>query len=257
VKDSIGFIGGGRVVSILLGGWTRAGAMPGRVTVFDCSEDALARLEAAHPRTQTTGVIAEATSQDVVFLAVHPSVVKEVVSLIRPELSSRAVLVSFAPKFTVARLSEMLDGFRRIARTIPNAPSLVGEGLNPVTFGPGVEAGDRETVRQLLQPLGECLEVPEEHLEAYAIVTAMGPTYFWPLLYELKSLGKSFGLSEGAAMQAVEKMLCGTTATMRDAGLSAEQVQDLIPVKPLADETAAVAVAYREKLTGLMAKIRP
>jgi len=86
VKDSIGFIGGGRIVSILLGGWARAGAMPGRVTVFDCSEDALARLKAAHPRTQTTGVVAEAASRDVVFLAVHPPVIKEVLSLIKPEL---------------------------------------------------------------------------------------------------------------------------------------------------------------------------
>jgi len=58
-------------------------------------------------------------------------------------------------------------------------------------------------------------------------------------------------------MQAIDKMVWGTVATMRDSGLSAEQVQDLIPVEPMAEEAAALVVAYSQKLTGLMEKIRP
>jgi pyrroline-5-carboxylate reductase len=254
---SIGFVGGGRVTSILLSGWRRAEAMPGKATVFDCSDQALASLKVKAPEIATTGDMAEAASQDVVFLAVHPPVIKDVLPQLKPHLQTGAVLVSLAPKFTIAKLSEMLGSFGRIVRMIPNAPSVVGKGLNPVAFAPVIEAGDRSAIFQMLQPLGDCPEVPEEQLEAYAIIAAMGPTYFWPQLYELKSLAKSFGLSEEAAMEAMDKMLWGTVATMKDSGLSGEQVQDLIPVKPMAEETAALVVAYRQKLTGLMEKIRP
>ena len=254
---SIGFIGGGRVTSILLSGWRRAEAMPDKVTVFDCNQEALAALQGKTPGVTTTSEIAAVASQDVVFLAVHPPVIKDVLPQLKPHLQTGAVLVSLAPKFTVAKLSEMLGGFGRIVRMIPNAPSVVGKGLNPVAFALAIEAGDRESILEMLRPLGDCPEVPEEQLEAYAIIAAMGPTYFWPQLYELKSLAESFGLSEAAAVEAIDKMLWGTVATMKDSGLSAKQVQDLIPVKPMADETAALAAAYRQKLTGLMEKIRP
>ncbi len=253
---SIGFIGGGRVTSILLSGWRRAEAMPGKVTVFDCNQEALVKLKAKTPGIETTSDMATAASQDVVFLAVHPPVIKDVLPQLKPHLQTGAVLVSLAPKFTIAKLSEMLGGNGRIVRMIPNAPSVVGKGLNPVTFASAIDAGDREAILQMLQPLGDCPEVPEEQLEAYAIIAAMGPTYFWPQLYELKSLAESFGLSEESAMEAVDKMLWGTVATMKESDLLAEQVQDLIPVKPMANETAALVGAYRQKLTGLMEKIR-
>ena len=254
---SIGFIGGGRVASILLGGWRRTEAMPGKVSVFDCNQEALADLQAKTPGIETTSDMATAASQDVVFLAVHPPVIKDVLPQLKQHLQTGAVLVSLAPKFTIAKLSEMLGGFGRIVRMIPNAPSVVGKGLNPLAFAPTIEADDREAIIEMLQPLGDCPEVPEEQLEAYAIIAAMGPTYFWPQLYELKSLAESFGLSEESAMEAVDKMLWGTVATMKDSGLSREQVEDLIPVKPMADETATLVAAYEKKLTGLMEKIRP
>ncbi|MCC6152976.1 MAG: hypothetical protein IT367_04425, partial [Candidatus Hydrogenedentes bacterium] len=56
---------------------------------------------------------------------------------------------------------------------------------------------------------------------------------------------------------AVSKMLNGAIATVENAGLSAEQVQDLIPVKPVADDVAALVFSYRGKLSALMEKIRP
>jgi len=59
---SIGFIGGGRVVSILLGGWRRAEAMPRKVTVFVCSDEALAGLQAKAPEVQTTNDMTAAAS---------------------------------------------------------------------------------------------------------------------------------------------------------------------------------------------------
>ncbi len=51
-----------------------------------------------------------------------------------PRLASDAVVVSLAPVLTLARLSEMLGGFGRLVRVLPNAPSLVGAGFNPVAF---------------------------------------------------------------------------------------------------------------------------
>jgi len=253
---TVGFVGGGRVVSILLGGWTRAGALPEGIVVSDQNPDVLARLQRRYPEVQSADP-ATAAARGIVFLAVHPPAIKDVLAQVRVGFSGEAVLVSLAPKVTIAKLSEMLDGFGRLARVIPNAASIVGRGYNPVAFGPGLSPADREVLQGLLAPLGECPEVEERHLEAYAIVTAMGPTYFWPQLYELRALAESFGLPAQQAMLAIDRMLWGAVATMKDSGLSREEVQDLIPVKPLAEIEPTLIDAYRAKLTGLMEKLRP
>ena len=103
-----------------------------------------------------------AASQDVVFLAVHPPAMPDALSSIKDTLKPDALVVSLAPKFTIAKLSELLGGFARLARVIPNAPSVVNFGFNPVAFAPALTPADKQAIRDLLAPLGECPEVAEE-----------------------------------------------------------------------------------------------
>jgi pyrroline-5-carboxylate reductase len=256
-NPTIGFIGGGRIVSIILGGWQRAGVMPASVTVSDPNAAVLSGLKAAHPTVQAAGADnAKPAGQEIVFLAVHPPALKEVLPALRPALRSNALVVSLGPKITIGKIGEML-GIDQVARVIPNAPSLVGAGFNPVSFGAAVSAERRESLLRLLRSLGECPEVPECRLEAYAILTAMGPTYFWYQLYELIARAESFGLTSAEAHAALARMMSGALETMSKSVLSREQVLDLIPVKPLAELEPAVLEAYRNKLPALMEKIRP
>ena len=170
----IGFIGGGRITRIFLDGWKRANALPANIVVSDCNADTLARLKARFPAINTAPGSGAAASQDIVFLAVHPPVMAEVASGIKGSLKPGALVVSLAPKFTIAKLTELLGGFARLARVIPNAPSVVNFGFNPVAFGPALTAADKAELTGLLTPLGECPEVAEEKLEAYAVLTGDG-----------------------------------------------------------------------------------
>jgi pyrroline-5-carboxylate reductase len=257
-EKTIGFVGGGRITRIFLGGWANAGRMPQQVVISDVEEPILARLKQSYKNVRTAaGDNALAASQEIVFLALHPLAIPEALAKAKSALRKEAILVSLAPKLTIARLSRLLDGFDRIARMIPNAPSLVGAGFNPIAYSDALSAGDRNALDGLLSALGESPEVSEEKLEAYAVVTGMGPTYFWPILYELIALGESFGLARSEAESAVKHMLAGAAATMLESGLDASAVQDLIPLKPLAEVEQTILEAYRTKLTGIFEKIKP
>jgi pyrroline-5-carboxylate reductase len=104
--------------------------------------------------------------------------------------------------------------------------------------------------------VGDCPEVPEENLEAYAILTAMGPTYLWFQWYELQNIGQSFGLTAEATQEGIEKMVMGAVKTMTAPGLSPAEVMDLVPVKPLGDDEAAIKGLYQSKLTALFQKLK-
>ena len=71
------------------------------------------------------------------------------------------------------------------------------------------------------------------------------------------ALGESFGLEGKQALDALDKMLWGVVATMRESGLSAQEVQDLIPARPMQAEVDALVAAYRAKLAALREKLRP
>lgn len=254
---TVGFVGGGRVARIILEGWKRADAMPARIVVSDCSAEALARVTNKYPGVEPAPGNSAAASQDVVFLAVHPPVMTEVAAGVKGSLKPGALVVSLAPKFTLAKLTELLGGFPRLARVIPNASSVVNVGYNPVAFGPALAAVEKTEVIRLLTPLGEFPEVDESKLEAYALLTGMGPTYLWFQLQALREVAASFDLSDSEIVPALKRMVCGAARTLLESGLSPAEVMDLIPVKPLAEMEPQVSEMYRTRLPALYQRIKP
>lgn len=256
--ESVGLIGGGRVSRILLGGFRATGAIAPKFVVSDPDAEALARLRETYPEIIGAGPDNGMPAiQDLVLVALHPPVMATALEEIKDSLHAESVVVSLAPKITLARLSELLGGFTRVVRMIPNAPSIIGSGYNPVAFGEGLSTKDRATLKEFFQPLGECPEVEESKLEAYALLTGMGPTYFWFQLQVLRELGTEFGLDESDVGPALIHMVNGSARTLLGSELTLDETMDLIPVRPMADQEPGIRQAYRDRLTTLHAKIKP
>jgi pyrroline-5-carboxylate reductase len=255
--NSVGFIGGGRITRIILESFERKDKWPKKVVVSDASEEALQKIAAQFPQVKIihNGNI-QAAAQDMVFLALHPPAIGSVLGDIKAHLKTNTILISLAPKASIANLSKGLGGFNRIVRMIPNAPTVVNKGYNPVAFSPSLGKEDKKGLIDLFKIFGDCPEVEEGKLEAYAILTAMGPTYFWFQINELQKLGASFGLTSKETDKALSKMMKGTTKTLFGSGYSFEEVIDLIPVRPISDEEASIRTIYRNKLDALYKKLK-
>jgi len=255
MKQKIGFIGGGRITRIFLEGWKRDGLSLDNVTISDSNGDLLEKLKGRFPEVVTGTDNGGPAKADIVFVALHPPAVKETLEKIKSAFSGNTILVSLAPRLTIQALST-ITGVSKIIRMIPNAPSIVGEGYNPVAFSPGFPKAEAKEFLKLMKTLGDAPEVDEEKLEAYAIITAMGPTYLWFQLSEINELAKSFGLSEKEAAKAISKMTKGAIKTLFDSGLKPAEVVDLVPVKPIGEDEPGIRETYRSKLTALYGKLK-
>lgn len=254
IPGTVGFVGAGRVARIILGGWARAGVMPAEVVVTDPDAAALDRLVAAVP-TVRVGDLAAVAAADVVLVGVHPPAMAQTLAALGAVLAPSTVVISLAPVARLTTIAAGLDDGRQAARVIPNAPSIVGAGYNPVAFGAGATARTRELVLGLLAPLGQAPEVADEDLESYAVLTAMGPTYLWPQLYAMLELADRFGLAPDDAARGIGAMVQGALRTIAESGLAPDAVQDLVPAKPLAEPVAAMTAAYGDVLPGLQARL--
>jgi pyrroline-5-carboxylate reductase len=252
--SSIGFIGAGRISRIMIEGWARVGHLPENILLSDLDPSKVNEIRDAFPAVGAADLAAVA-AQDIVIVSLHPPAATEVLPRIAAHLRPQAMVLSLAPKLRFAKLTELLGGFGRLARQNPNAPSIVNKGYNPIAFADGLDRDSRRTIIDLVAPLGDCPEVAEATIEAYALISAMGPTYLWFQLALLRKLGAQFGLSNDAAREAVAHMVHGAAATLLESDLPDEQVLDLVPVKPLASDEAAIAAIYRSRLEPLYAKL--
>jgi len=254
-RQRVGFIGGGRVARVLVGGWRHAGVLPPEILVNEPDDAAFAQFVERCSEVRRAP-LEEVAAADVVFLALHPPVMGPMLPALKPCLGAQAIVVSLAPKIPISTLVAGL-GTARVVRMIPNAPSIIGRGYNPVAFGDGLDAAGRRDVSLLFGPWGAWPEVPERDLEAYAILTGMGPTYYWYQWQALREAAGQFGLCPGRADEALGHMLEGALATLLQSGLPPAAVMDLIPVRPLQAIEESVTAAYGTALPALFAKIRP
>jgi pyrroline-5-carboxylate reductase len=255
---SSGFIGGGRVTKILLNGLKKAGIELNNVLVYDTSSDALKELNKEFPeiKTVSNNVNMLAASQDMIYLAVHPPAVVSVLKEIKSDLNQDAIVISLAPKPKMEQISSLLGGFTRIVRMIPNAPSIINEGYNPISFAPEISDSEKKEILDLFNVLGVTPEVDEDKLEAYAVLTAMGPTYFWFQFNELSKLGSSFGLEDKEIQDSLPKMIMGAAQTFYQSKLSPEEVMDLIPVKPMGEEEEKIKKSYQARLEAIFQQLK-
>jgi pyrroline-5-carboxylate reductase len=254
---TVGFIGGGRVARIVLGGLNKAGQMPATIIASDTNPDVLTKLQSGFPEVQTVlNDNREAAAQDLVFLGLHPPAIAGCLADIKSCLKPDAILISLAPKLPIAKLAQALGGFDRIARLIPNAASIIGQGYNPIFFSQALNRQEKEELHLFLNALGKSPEVAEDKLEAYAIITAMGPTYLWFQWQELHNLAQAFGIGSADAKTGIAEMVVGAANTLFESGMTPQEVMDLVPVKPLGEEETIIKAMYESKLRPLYEKLK-
>ena len=254
-EKTIAFIGGGRIAWLMIRRLKEAGGFGGKIIVSDPNMSCLQKIETLnYPQLTTTSDNHIAAGADLVILAVHRPAIVEVISDIKKYLQKKCIIVSLLPTITTAFLYRE-TGVKRLIRMIPNAPSLIGKGFNPVYLTDVFSVREKEELMWLFSQWGESPEVREKDLEAYALLTGMGPTYFWFQWLELKKLANQFGLPADSARNAVYKMVDASNQLLFDSGLSEAEVLDLIPVYPMKDDEKAIRDHFDKKLTAMFAKL--
>ncbi|MDZ7742157.1 MAG: NAD(P)-binding domain-containing protein [Bacteroidota bacterium] len=257
---SVGFIGGGRITRIILQALKQKGIQCKEIKVYDPDGSQAEKLKSFNSEVSTVHSASDAAKSDMLFMAVHPPELKNVLKEINQEIETNTVLVSLAPKIKIQTITEMLGKDCPVIRMIPNAPSIINKGYNVIAYSNSIQFEENEVHQQvikLLEALGDLVHVDkEDKLEAYAVITGMGPTYLWFQLHELYEIAKEFGMSDGEARNAISKMVKGSVETLLESELDFDEVMDLIPFQPLSQHHGSIKELYRNILTNMHNKLK-
>lgn len=229
-------IGMGNIGRILVSRLKAAGVPAARLLICDADAERAKAAAAEFGVRPVTLDDESARRADVFLLAPAPKAVPPLLRQLAPHLTPEQVVVSFAAALPLDNLQTLIPGIP-LVRVMPNAPSLVGQGMNPVAWGPAVTPPARERVEFVLQALGQSLETPDERMNWCVGLTGAAMRSLLPALEGMTRAGVEAGFSEEEARRMAAQVMLGTAALALQTDLSFEALKSLTPMQTL-DEAA-------------------
>jgi pyrroline-5-carboxylate reductase len=224
---TIALLGAGRIGESLLAGLLSSGWRRADEIVATGRREERVRGVAERHGVQTTLSNADAVSgAGLVVIAVKPQdfdlLLDEIGSLLTPEQT----VLSVAAAIPTAQIEAQIAPGVPVVRAMPNAPSLVHEGMAGICAG--AHAGDEHLAlaEEVLSHLGSVVRVPESAMDAVTAVSGSGPAYFALLAEGMIEAGILLGLSREVSTQLVVQTMLGTARLLRDEGMHPVELRE-------------------------------
>jgi pyrroline-5-carboxylate reductase len=210
------FVGGGNMAAALIGGLIARGTPSTALSAIDPSEPQRAALGTRFGIAAHAAPDAAVLDVDVIVLAVKPQQMREAVRAIAPHVGTQ-MLLSVAAGVRAVDLSRWLGGYRRILRTMPNTPALVGLGAAGLAALPGCTEADRMLAETIMKSVGETVWVDDEaRLDAVTALSGSGPAYVFRFIESMIEGGVKLGLSaEQARLLTLQTFVGATQLALR------------------------------------------
>lgn len=233
LKQTIGFLGAGKMATALARGIVRAGLVkPRQIIASDivsAARRAFAKEVGARVTASNSEVFQKAT---VIIMAVKPHQVEEVFADVREEAARRHLVISIVAglKTTAAVFSEVFGPRTpfRFIRVMPNTPALVGEGAAGFCLGANARAADAKLAARILGGVGLAVEVPERLLDAVTGLSGSGPAYVFEMIEALSDGGVHAGLPRELAIRLAAQTVLGAAKLVLETGEHPGRLKDMV-----------------------------
>ena len=176
------------------------------------------------------------SAADLLLLATPPKATLEVLGRLADRLRSGQTVVSFAAALPLRSLEPLVPSGVGVVRVMPNAPSLVGEGMNLVVHGASVTPEALSLVEELLNALGEIVEVGDEQMNWGVGLSGASMRSLLPVLEGMTRAGIEAGLRPETARRVAAQVMLGTAALAQQTDLSFEQLKALTPMRTVDED---------------------
>ena len=191
----LGFIGAGNMAQAMIGGVLGSGILQkDDVIASAATQETIGKVQQKYG-IHTTLDNREVAQADIVFLAVKPVYCEQVIEEIKGTVSGQQIIVSIAAGKTMAWLEEKFGEKRKLIRTMPNTPALVGEGITAVCPNENVNAEELQSVCKILESFGRAEVIQESMMDAVIAVSGSSPAYVFLFIEAMADAAVAEGMS--------------------------------------------------------------
>jgi pyrroline-5-carboxylate reductase len=228
-SKKVAVLGAGKLGGMLLQAWLKNGLLSKELT----------RATVRHP--ERVGRLAEklqievgtdnakaVAGADIIFIAVKPQTVQEVMEEIRPQVSPGQIFISVAASVSTGQIESALGTKSAVIRAMPNTPCSLGAGMTGLCKGQYVSSEEIGLACSLFDVVGRTVVVDEKHMDAVTGLSASGPAFIYIILESLAEAGVKVGLPREVATLLAAQMTMGSAKMVLETGDHPAQLKDSV-----------------------------
>ncbi|EXU77069.1 pyrroline-5-carboxylate reductase [Erwinia mallotivora] len=229
MDKKIGFIGCGNMSKAIIGGLVSAGQIKAEnIWVYDHKPETNQAMHQQYGITPASDVEEVAKVADILFGAVKPAVMLNVLKDISGSLNKDTVVVSIAAGITLDALASVLGHDRKIVRVMPNTPALVNEGMTSVTPNVLVTKEEADEIVAIFNGFGKAALLPEYLIHAVVGVSGSAPAYVFMFIEAMADAAVLGGMPRGQAYQFAAQAVKGSAQMVLETGKHPGELKDMV-----------------------------
>lgn len=226
----IGFIGLGNMATAIIGGMLQKKvAEPQNIIGADPTAAAVEKVKTKFNINAISDNIEVAKTADILFLAVKPIFLDEVMAEIKDAVKDETLIVSIAAG---RNLQFYKNGFgkenAKIIRCMPNTPALVLEGCTGVCANENVTEDELNQVLELLRSFGVASVVPERLMDVVVGVSGSSPAYVFMFIEAMADEAVAEGMPRKQAYEFAAQAVLGSAKMVLETGMHPGELKDMV-----------------------------
>lgn len=225
----LGFIGCGNMAKAMIGGIIHSGQLKGSdIIVSDLNETA---LKVAHEElgvNKTNDSVEVAKNSDIVVVAVKPNIYGIVLEQIKEVITPSTIIVTIAAGISIKFVEGILGDDKKIIRTMPNTPALVGEGMTAMCPNKNLSDEERAMVLDLLSAFGKTEILGEYLIDAVIGASGSAPAYVFMFIEAMADAAVLAGMPRPQAYTFAAQAVYGSAKMLLETGRHPGVLKDMV-----------------------------
>ena len=227
-KMKLAFIGAGNMAQAMIGGIIRNGLLsPQEIIATAASQQTIDKVTAEYGVSVTLDN-RQAAEAEIVVLAVKPIYYEQVIDEIKDLIKENQIIVTIAAGKSVEWVENAFGGVRKIIRTMPNTPALVGEGITAVCPNTHIREEEMKRVCDLLACFGKAEIVSERIMDAVIAVSGSSPAYVFLFIEAMADAAVAEGMPRAQAYQFAAQSVLGSAKMVLETGKHPGELKDMV-----------------------------
>lgn len=225
----IGFIGAGNMASSMIGGLIKSKLIkPSDIIASAKTEKTLLNAKVNFNINITRDSKEVVKESEIIIIAVKPNIYDDVLNEVIDEIDDEKIIVTIAAGKSIKSIEDIIGKDKKIVRTMPNTPCLVGEGMSAICPNNNIDEKDLSIIKLIFDSFGKSEIVNENLIDAVIGGSGSSPAYVFMFIEAMADACVLNGMARDKAYKFCSQAVLGAAKMVLETGTHPGELKDMV-----------------------------